>query len=91
MPIRHGKKVYCQTLLDPHRFKLAEELAAKEGKKVTALLRDFVYQGLEREFPASTYKAAEAADRAVWAESVQRRVQGRMRSKQEQKVSERDA
>lgn len=91
MPLRHGSKLYCQLLLDEHRYKLAEKLAAQEGKRVTALLREMVYAGLEKAVPASDYKAAEAADRATWAESVQRRVQGRMRSKQQGKVSEDDA
>ena len=91
MPLRHGQKVYCQLLLDMNRYKLAEELAAQEGKKVTGMLREMVYMALEKALPASDYKAAEAADRAAWAESVQRRVQGRMRSKQQPGESERDA
>ncbi|MGA0206418.1 MAG: hypothetical protein ACO3LT_01375 [Ilumatobacteraceae bacterium] len=91
MPLRHGKKWYCQMLLDEHRYRLAENLAAAEGKRLTAMLREMVYAALEKSVPASDYKAAEAADKAAWAESVQRRVQGRMRSKQEGKVSESDA
>jgi hypothetical protein len=82
MPLRHGSKIYCQLLLDTNRYKLAEKLAATEGKKVTGLLREMVYAALEKALPASDYKAAEAADKAAWAESVQRRVQGRLRSKQ---------
>jgi hypothetical protein len=91
MPLNHGNKFYCQLLLDPHRYKLAETLAAVEGKKVTALLREMVYAALEKALPASEYKAAEAADEAAWQESVKRRVQGRMRSRQEKPVSEKDA
>jgi hypothetical protein len=81
MPLRHGSKIYCQLLLDTNRYKLAEKLAATEGKKVTGLLREMVYAALEKALPASDYKAAEVADKAAWAESVQRRVQGRLRSK----------
>jgi hypothetical protein len=55
------------------------------------MLREMVYAALEKSLPASDYKAAEAADKASWAESVQRRVQGRMRSKQQPGVSEIDA
>jgi len=55
------------------------------------MLRDMVYAALEKSVPASDYKAAKAADEAAWAESVQRRVQGRMRSKQSEDVSETDA
>jgi len=91
MPLKHGSKIYCQLLLDANRYKLAENLAASEGKKVTGLLREMVYAALEKALPASDYKAAEAADKAAWAESVQRRVQGRLRSKQPEGGSEVDA
>lgn len=75
--------MYCQILLDQHRYALVEQLAAKEGKRTTSLMREMVYMMLEKLLPASEYKAAEAADHAAWAESVKRRVQGRQRSKQE--------
>lgn len=88
MPLRHGQKLYCQILLDQHRYALVEQLAAKEGKRTTSLMREMVYTMLEKLLPASEYKAAEAADHAAWAESVKRRVQGRQRSKQEEVVSQ---
>ena len=91
MPLRHGQKWYCQLLLDSHRYKLAEKLAEEQGKRLTALLRDMVYTALEKAVPTSDYKAAEAADKAAWAESVQRRVQGRMRPKQQPDGQEQDA
>ncbi|MFZ9276187.1 MAG: hypothetical protein ACO23U_04190 [Candidatus Fonsibacter ubiquis] len=91
MPLRHGSKIYCQLLLDANRYKLAEQLAAAEGKKVTGMLREMVYAALEKALPASEYKAALAADEAVWRESVKKRVEGRMRSKQEQGESDKDA
>ena len=91
MPLRHGSKIYCQLLLDTNRYKLAEKLAAAEGKKVTGLLREMVYAALEKALPTSDYRAAEAADKAAWAESVQRRVQGRLRSKQPEGGSKIDA
>jgi hypothetical protein len=80
MPVRQGQKWYVQVLLDLNRYRLLEELAAKRGKKVTALIRDLVYLGLQTALPPDDYKAAETADAALWAESVRRRVQGRMRS-----------
>jgi len=83
MPLKHGSKLYCQLLLDQHRYSLVEKLATQEGKRPTALLREMVYAALEKAFPASEYKAAAAADQAAWAESVKRRVEGRQRSKQE--------
>ena len=91
MPLRHGSKTYCQLLLDANRYKLAEELAASEGKKVTGMLREMVYAALEKALPASEYKAALAADEAVWRESVKKRVEGRQRSRQEQGESNKDA
>lgn len=91
MPLRHGSKIYCQLLLDANRYKLAEQLAAAEGKKVTGMLREMVYAALEKALPASEYKAALAADEAVWRESVKKRVEGRMRSKQEQPELSKDA
>lgn len=91
MPLKHGNKHYCQLLLDPNRYRLAETLAAAEGKKVTGLLRDMVYAALEKALPSSEYKAAEAADEAAWRESVKKRVEGRMRSRQERKQPEKDA
>lgn len=83
MPVRQGSKLYCQLLFDLHRFQLIEEIAEQQGKRVTALIRDFVYEGLQSRVPASAYKAAEAADQAMWRESVRRRVEGRMRSRGE--------
>jgi len=82
MPLKHGQKFYCQLLLDKNRYELVEKLAGQEGKRVTALLRDMVYATLEKAFPSSEYKAAEAADHAAWAETVKRRVQGRMRTRE---------
>jgi hypothetical protein len=90
MPLKHGSKLYCQLLLDPHRYKLAENLAVVEGKKVTALLREMVYTALETALPTS-YKAAEVADEELWRESVKKRVEGRMRSRQEQPKPKSDA
>jgi hypothetical protein len=84
MPLRHGQKFYCQLLLDRHRYDLVEKLANRENKRPTALLREMVYAALEKALPLSEYKAAEAADRAAWAESVKRRVEGRQRTKQQE-------
>jgi hypothetical protein len=89
MPLNHGNKFYCQLLIDPNRYKLAEQLAQLEGKKVTAYLRDLVYAGLA--LRSADYTKAEKDDSELWKQSVQRRVQGRMRSKQGEGVSEIDA
>jgi len=89
MPLQHGSKLYCQLLIDPNRYKLAENLASQEDKKVTAYLRELVYAGLA--LRSSEYTKAKEADEAAWKDSVRRRVEGRMRSKAEGKVSETDA
>lgn len=83
MPLRHGQKFYCQLLLDHNRYLLVEAMAMQQGIRTTALLREMVYDALERALPASEYRAAEAADYAAWTDSVKRRVQGRQRSRQE--------
>jgi len=83
MPLQHGRKLYCQILLDQNRYALLDRLASREGKRTTALMREMVYIMLEKMLPASEYKAAEAADRAAWADSVKRRVEGRQRSKED--------
>jgi hypothetical protein len=81
MAVRQGGKYYAQILLDVNRYQLIEKLAEKEGIRPTALIRRFAYEGLQRNVPASDFNAAEAADGAVWAKSVQRRVLGRLRAK----------
>ena len=91
MPLRHGQKLYCQLLLDRNRYLLVDEMAKQQGKRTTALLREMVYAALEKALPSSKYRAAEAADHAVWADSVKRRVQGRQRSKQDAPGTETDS
>ena len=51
--------------------------------KPTALIRYMVYEALERAFPSSVYKQAEAADAEVWRQSVLNRVLGRSKSRKE--------
>lgn len=81
MPVRQGGKIYSQVLLDLHRYQLLERIARKRGVKPTALIREMVYDALQGLCRNSEYKAAEAADAALWADSVRRRVQGRQRSR----------
>ena len=90
MPLKHGSKIYCQLLLDTHRYKLAEKLAEERGVRVTGMLREFVYSALSKIQPQE-YEIAKADDEEAWKESVQRRVEGRQRSKQEKRESDKDA
>ena len=90
MPLKHGSKIYCQLLLDTNRYKLAEKLAKERGVRVTGMLREFVYSALSQIQPQD-YDSAKAADEEAWKESVQRRVEGRLRSKQDRKDQAEDA
>jgi len=90
MPLKHGSKIYCQLLLDTHRYKLAEKLAEERGVRVTGMLREFVYSALSQIQPQE-YEIAKADDEEAWKESVQRRVEGRQRSKPEKRESDKDA
>jgi len=83
MALKHGNKTYHQILLDPHRSQLVSDLAADKGIRPTAWIRNAVYSELKRQLPLSVYKASEARDEAIWRESVRRRVEGRLPTKEE--------
>ena len=85
MATRHGAKVYVQLLLDPNRAELLQSMAAEEGKRPTAVMRDILYSHLERVLPSSVYGEAAAKDHAVWKQSVRNRVKGRSKKTQEAK------
>ena len=85
MAIRHGNKTYLQILLDPNRAQLLVRLAESQKVRPTAWIRDMVYKQLELCVPEAQYKEAFEADQKVWAESIQRRVEGRARLKKEVK------
>ena len=80
---QHGKRRYYQVLLQPNRADLVDEIAKEKGVRSTELIRQFVYQALERDLPASIYKQADAADQAVWRQAVRNRVEGRAKSRKE--------
>ena len=85
MATRHGAKVYVQLLLDPNRAELLQSMAAEEGKRPTAVMRDILYSHLERVLPSSVYGEAAAKDHAVWKQSVRNRVKGRSKKTEEVK------
>ena len=60
-------------------------MAAEEGKRPTAVMRDILYSHLERVLPSSVYGEAAAKDHAVWKQSVRNRVKGRSKKTQEAK------
>lgn len=78
---KHGRRVYLQILLEPHRAALLQGLADKEGKRLTGLAREIIYAGLEKLHPAHVYKEAEAKDAALWKESVRNRIEGRTKNR----------
>jgi hypothetical protein len=43
----HGKKRYYQILLDEEQSEQAEAEATRQGVKVTALIRDWIYEKLK--------------------------------------------
>ena len=83
MAIKHGNKTYMQILLDPNRAALLANLANGLGVRPTGWIRDVIYKELERCVPAEAYEAALQKDKQAWQDSVQRRVEGRMKSKKQ--------
>lgn len=75
----HGNKRHYQLLLDPHRAGLLEDLAAEQGKRPAALVRELVYAAIKRSSEAATYHLAEAQDQALRRVSIQNQVRGRVR------------
>ena len=83
---KHGKRCYYQVLLQPHRAALIEAIAEERStpeKKVrsTQVIREFIYQSLEREIPQWEYDSAVEADNEVWNQAVKNRVAGRAASR----------
>ena len=76
----HGNKRYFQLLLDPNRAALLEKLAKDQDARTTALMRDVLYTFLAACVDEDVYKKAYKADKAVWKQSVQNRVQGRLKA-----------
>jgi hypothetical protein len=44
----HGKKRYYQVLLDPEQAQATEEEAERQGIRVTALMRNWIYEKLKQ-------------------------------------------
>ena len=81
MTVKHGKKDYYQILLDPHRSELLKDLVSEKGIKATSLIRDLIYEQLEKKVPKHIYQVALAKDKAVWRESVSNRLIARKNNK----------
>ena len=81
MTIKHGKKDYYQILLDPHRSELLKKLVNEQGIKATSLIRELIYEQLEKKVPKHIYQVALAKDKAVWRESVSNRLMARKNNK----------
>ena len=78
---KHGKRCYYQVLLQPNRAALIDAIAKQKQLRSTELIRQFVYESLEREVSRWEYKAAVDADKKVWEEAVRNRVAGRAASR----------
>ena len=81
MAVKHGKRVYVQLLIEPHRAELLQKEAEAKGLKFTDHLRTLLYKAAERSHPASIYNEAVAKDDAVRAASIRRRVEARKKPK----------
>ena len=81
MTIKPGKKDYYQILLDPHRSDLLKKLVNEQGIKATSLIRELIYEQLEKKVPKHIYQVALAKDKAVWRESVSNRLIARKNNK----------
>ena len=80
MSTRHGNKFYYQLLLDPFRGHLIDKMAAKSNIRATALLREVIYDFLQRNLPSNVYEEAVRRDMETWSQSVQNRVAGRSKT-----------
>jgi len=87
MSTSHGNKRYLQLLIDPNRAAVLEEMAARDGVRVTALARDLIYGELKRQHPG-LYEAAAEDDARAWKKSVANRVAARQRNRQLRKAAE---
>ncbi len=74
MTVKHGKKDYYQILLDPHRSELLKAIVSEKGIKATSLIRDLIYEQLEKKVPKHIYQVALEKDKAVWRESISNRL-----------------
>ena len=81
MTVKHGKKDYYQIFLDPYRSELLKELVNEKGIKTTSLIREIIYEQLEKKIPKHIYQVALAKDKAVWKESVSNRISARKNNK----------
>jgi hypothetical protein len=83
MATRHGNKAYLQVLLDPNRADLMVALAEKADMRPSAWVREAVYRVIKEEVSEDEYADALEGDEEAWRDSVRRRVEGRMRSRQD--------
>ena len=77
----HGQKRYLQVLLDPHRADLLDALAAERDVRTTALVREQVYEALERSVTPEVYAEALRRDVVVREDAIRRQVDGRRKRK----------
>ena len=81
MTVKHGKKDYYQILLDPYRSELLKKLVSEKGIKATSLIREIIYEQIEKKVPKHIYQVAFAKDKANWRESISNRLISRKNNK----------
>lgn len=77
--MRPGQKIYYQLLIDPARARLLNRIAEEQGLRPTALMRQFVYDGLYCSVQTQDYQAAFEEDAVTRQRSIKRQVEGRRR------------
>ena len=86
MASNHGNKKYYQLLLDPNRSVLIEQYAKERGIRVTAAMKEMLYQQIEALMP-SKYQQAKGVDEILWKQSVSNRVEGRRQARQHKNLN----
>ena len=81
MASNHGNKKYYQLLLDPNRSILIEKYAKERGIRLTAVMKEMLYQQIKALMP-SKYQQAKGVDEMLWKQSVSNRVEGRRQARQ---------
>ena len=77
MATKHGNRVYIQVLLEPFRGELFMQEANAKGIKPSALIRQLVYDYLEKNTDQQNYCEALANDKQKWQDAVDSRLEGR--------------
>ena len=88
MASKHGNRVYVQLLLEPFRGQLLLEHAEEKGVKLSALIREIVYEYIAQNVGEEEYMGALIKDKQKWQEAVDARLVGRAKSRREKMLKD---